>query len=302
MDATRTSDTFSEPHGSGQVSDQLCVQTNRIYYNVRAIRAMCVSEYLRSTILCVSQTCWSEHEIMLHFVVAPNALYWIFSICFGLLYRYGLMAHIQKRTAKHSTADNCRYLALTLFNTLVPPFLTAKFVMRIQGNETYCEPTQGGTGWVLLGRIVVWVCVQDVLYYSVHRLFHTIPWLYTNIHKCHHEVLVPWAWSAEVQHPIDALITNVGTMMVASEVAGLDMTWRSIAVCYMYVRGVMAHVGVFTLLNWTPSLGDTDWGAHHDRHHAYPKCNYGGFGLYYLDHLCGTDYDSVVNRSKNSLH
>ena len=178
--------------------------------------------------------CWSESDFHFLYVISPNVFYWTTSICCDLIYKYyGKACKIQpNRTAHHPNADWLRYLALALFNTIVPPFLTVK-IMFWDSTET-CE-NANEEGWLLvLGRVLVWVFIQDVLYYFFHRLFHSIPWLYTHIHKVHHEVTVPWGWSAEVQHPIDALVTNIGTFAIAAELAGLDVTWRSVAICYMY--------------------------------------------------------------------
>ena len=56
-------------------------------------------------------------------------------------------------------------------------------------------------------QLLVFILIEDFLFYWTHLLFHT-PWLYKTIHKQHHFYRQPTGVVFVISHPIEALIQN----------------------------------------------------------------------------------------------
>ena len=237
--------------------------------------------------------CISFTQSLLYFVVYPNLAYWITCLYYSNRYKQDINSRIQKdKEAKLDQVTTVWYLFLVLFNTIIPP-LFATIILRYKLGTPICRNNSDN----MIFRIIAWVIIQDCVYYFIHRALH-LKCIYKYIHKIHHEISVPWAWSTEVQHPIDSLLTNFGTFIIAAEITQLSLLARSIVITYMYHRGVMAHIGVNTFWNATLSLYTSDWAVFHDKHHSFPKCNYGGFTTGIFDYLFKTDYIHIYKREK----
>jgi sphinganine C4-monooxygenase len=62
--------------------------------------------------------------------------------------------------------------------------------------------------------------VLDAWQYSFHRLFHEVEWCYRNVHIWHHKLFIPYASGALYQHPIEMLIMDTLSGMVAVAATG----------------------------------------------------------------------------------
>ena len=237
--------------------------------------------------------CISFHDCLLYFVVYPNIAYWITCFYGDRKYKQDTSSRIQQnKEASLNLKTTMWYLFLVLINTIAPP-LVVSIVLRYKHGSIICRDNPSG----MIFRFIAFIFIQDFVFYVTHRFLH-FKYIYKYIHKIHHEVTVPWAWSTEVQHPIDSLVTNFGTFLIAAEIPQLSFLARSIAIIYMYHRGVMAHIGVTSIANKT--IGYTyDWAIFHDKHHSFPNCNYGGFATGIYDYIFKTDYVNVYkNKTK----
>ena len=54
----------------------------------------------------------------------------------------------------------------------------------------------------VIGHLLLFLLVDDFLYYWMHRAFHT-KWLYRHVHRVHHKVVTPWAVTGHHMHWIE---------------------------------------------------------------------------------------------------
>ena len=65
------------------------------------------------------------------------------------------------------------------------------------------------SAWEMCIDIFGVIVVDEILFYYGHRLFHESTWLYTKIHKIHHEFQFPCGLVAAYAHPFEMLVANV---------------------------------------------------------------------------------------------
>lgn len=139
--------------------------------------------------------------------------------------------------------------------------------------------------WLSAVQVLLFVYLDDLLYYFMHRLMH-VPWLFKRVHGLHHRIRAPWAITGHYMHPIEYLLTGalalVGPLLLSVHVVTL---WLWVA-CRQW-EAAEGHSGYD--LPGSPShlIPFGDGAVHHDFHHARVRGNYGGF-LPVVDLLLGT--------------
>ncbi len=134
------------------------------------------------------------------------------------------------------------------------------------------------------GQVLLFVFVDDFLYYFTHRAMHQV-WLYRRIHSVHHRMVTPWAITGNYMHPAEFLVTSglvlLGPLLLGSHLFTL-WTW----VVVRQWEASEGHCGY--AFPWNPSrLLPFFSQGHHDFHHARFQGNYAGY-LGWVDRAMGT--------------
>lgn len=132
----------------------------------------------------------------------------------------------------------------------------------------------------VLLQTVIFIAVEELLLYTLHRAMHVYRWAYTHFHAPHHAYTAPTPLTALATHPVDHVLLNavpalVGPMVVR---AHLVVVWMWLGVAQ--VSALEAHTGY----DLSPFFGPP---YRHDLHHSHGHVFYGAIGL--LDKLFGTD-------------
>jgi len=148
--------------------------------------------------------------------------------------------------------------------------------------------------YVIVGQLLLFVYLDDFLYYWMHRAMHT-PWLFKRIHGWHHYIITPWAITGHYMHPIEYILT--GTLALAGPLlVGAHVVTLWIWFAFRQWEAAEGHCGYE--FPWSPThfFPLNDGAAHHDAHHAKVRGNYAGF-FPWVDAAFGTlarDYDREV--------
>jgi 4-alpha-methyl-delta7-sterol-4alpha-methyl oxidase len=129
--------------------------------------------------------------------------------------------------------------------------------------------------WVIALQLLLFVYLDDFLYYWMHRAMHT-RWLLSHVHGWHHRVLAPWAITGHYMHPLEYLLTGTlafaGPLLLGSHVVVL---WLWVA--FRQWEAAEGHCGYALPGSPTRWLPFSDGALHHDFHHARVRGNYAGF-------------------------
>ncbi len=145
--------------------------------------------------------------------------------------------------------------------------------------------------WVVVGQLVLFIFVDDFLYYWMHRSLHT-KWLYKKVHIVHHRLTAPWAIGGHYMHPVEYVLT--GFLMLLGPVAlGSHVVVIWLWVAFRQWEAAEGHCG-YDLPGVPVHLFPFYHGpAYHDFHHAKFLGNYAGF-LGWADGAFGTYSDKYL--------
>lgn len=144
----------------------------------------------------------------------------------------------------------------------------------------------GQPGWLQLIEMTV---LADLGFYAVHRLFHTVPFLW-RIHAVHHSIeQMDWLAASRV-HPIDQTLT-IGGALVPCFALGVSPWAIGAYVVLYHWHGVFLHANAhidFGRFGWLISSPN----FHHWHHSQEPEARDRNFAaqLPILDILFGTAY------------
>ncbi len=175
--------------------------------------ALALWEHCRS-VAAQRLTPWSPE---LYLSLLPILFYWAVAIPFDVLDRLQLPAleryrlHSQKEQDGRNPVSKGQVALRVLVQNAIQ--LASGVVMTLVDPE-FCDsrPWRG-----LPYMAIEWAAamlVMDAWQYSIHRLFHESKSLYNAVHSTHHRLLVPYAFGALYNHPLEAFaLDTIGAIM-----------------------------------------------------------------------------------------
>ncbi len=138
-------------------------------------------------------------------------------------------------------------------------------------------------------QVVLAVILSDLGFYSVHRLFHKIPWLW-KFHAVHHSIeILDWLAGHRV-HPVDQILTK-GASLVPVFALGFSDTAVAIYGALYFWQSLLLHSNVS--VNLGPLRYVLALPQFHHWHHAdHPEAHDKNFAgqLAFLDFIFGTHH------------
>jgi len=110
-------------------------------------------------------------------------------------------------------------MPLIVFNFVVGSLLASLALLALLPERSFDWRRLPGT-WTLARDAVVWILVQEVLFFYVHRWLHENKTLYAAIHKKHHTWTSPVSLTAGYCHPVENLISNIAPMVAGPILCG----------------------------------------------------------------------------------
>jgi sterol desaturase/sphingolipid hydroxylase (fatty acid hydroxylase superfamily) len=131
--------------------------------------------------------------------------------------------------------------------------------------------------------------IADLGFYLIHRLFHTVPWLW-RFHAVHHSIEEMDWLAAHRVHPVDQILTKAGPLVPCFVLGYSEAALGLYAVLYQW-HSVLLHANVrlhFGPLRWLVASPEFHHWHHSDHREAYNR-NFAG-QLALLDVLFRTAY------------
>lgn len=131
--------------------------------------------------------------------------------------------------------------------------------------------------WLEIARdFFICFLAREVLFYTLHRLFHH-PRVYRYIHKKHHRFTAPVALASQYAHPIEHVFANILPIVLPPFLLHVHFLTFVVWLVYELVETSTVHSGYdFGTISRT-----------HDAHHEKFELNYGAVG--FMDRIFGTN-------------
>lgn len=108
--------------------------------------------------------------------------------------------------------------------------------------------------------------VLDTWQYFIHRYMHINKTLYKHIHSKHHTLVVPYAYGALYNHPLEGLLLDTVGGALSFLVSGMTPRTGIFFFCFATIKTVDDHCGLWLPGNLLHMLFSNN-SAYHDVHH-----------------------------------
>ncbi len=197
-------------------------------------------------------------------------------------------------TYEADPAANKQAMKWGVFGTLGNVMLTAPIHLLIANgySQVYWDVSDYGWGW-LAGSLVVYLMFTETCIYWIHRALHG-DFLYSRLHKYHHEWRATTSWVSMAFHPLDSFAQALPHHLCVFLFPVHGLLYLTM-VSFVSVWSVIIHDRVsFVRWNWINYTG------HHTLHHWFFKYNYGQFFTVW-DKMMGTWRDPEAEAKTGEL-
>jgi len=225
-------------------------------------------------------------------LICPTAAYWTFSLSFHFLSLLELPSlekyRVQPKAPIKNKISVPHVVGRVIFQQLLTGIITILMIV-IQKNPPGHAPS-----YPLWIRVIKFACamfILDTYQYWVHRFMHTNKYLYKTVHSIHHQLLMPYAFGALYNHPVEAFFLDIlsgAVTIVLSQMAN-DPILAAIFVTFSTLKTVDDHCGYN--FPWDPfQILFPNNCFYHDVHHnlAGIKSNYSQPYFVFWDRVMGT--------------
>lgn len=168
-----------------------------------------------------------------------------------------------------------RSMPLIVFNFFLAQTLTPMVFLQFLPESAWDMRSIPSTS-TLLRDIVVWLAVEEIVFFNLHRWMHENKTMYKKIHKLHHIWTAPISYAAIYCHPLEHILCNIFPFILGPLLCGSHVM---AAATYIFA-GTIHTMGVHS------GFWICDDNGMHDEHHRQFSCNYGVLGV--CDELYGS--------------
>jgi len=172
-----------------------------------------------------------------------------------------------------------RLILSHLVFVLLPMVLSYRFTSTKAAHRMIDRPLPSWT--TILRDLSIYFLCQEVGFYFSHLLLHR-PFLYSRVHKIHHEFRAPTALAAEYAHPVEFVLSNIIPGIIGPVLMRSHLLTNWLYICTGIALTLTHHSGY--AFPWL--IGPLS-PRFHDFHHSHFSSNFGTLGI--LDRLFGTD-------------
>ncbi|XP_074274572.1 sphinganine C4-monooxygenase 1-like [Silene latifolia] len=234
---------------------------------------------------------------------APIFVYWAYSgiyIMLGSLDNYRL--HSRKDEDEKNLVSKSTVVKGVLLQQSVQA-VVAIILFAVTGNPDDALTEQKSSILVLVRQFLTGMMVLDTWQYFMHRYMHHNKFLYRHIHSQHHRLVVPYAFGALYNHPVEGLLLDTIGGALSFLISGMSPRMSIFFFSFATIKTVDDHCGLWLPGNLFHVLFKNNT-AYHDVHHQLYGSKYNFSQPFFVmwDRILGTYMPySLVQREEGGL-
>ncbi|XP_022775903.1 sphinganine C4-monooxygenase 1-like [Durio zibethinus] len=196
----------------------------------------------------------------------PIVVYWIYSgmyVAFGSFENYRL--HSKKEEEKKNLVSKWEVIKNVLLQQTIQAFL-AIILYKVIGNDAAASQSQSSSPFIIARQFVIAMLVLDTWQYFMHRYFHHNKFLYRRFHSHHHKLVVPYAFGAIYNHPLEAFVFDIIGGTLSYILSGMSPRTSIFFFSFATIKSVDDHCGLWLPGNFFHFFFNNN-SAYHDVHH-----------------------------------
>ncbi|KAK5839453.1 Sphingoid base hydroxylase 1 -like protein [Gossypium arboreum] len=221
--------------------------------------------------------------------VVPIVVYWIYSgmyMCLGSFENYRL--HSKSDEEEKNLVSKLTVVKGVLFQQLLQAAV-AILLFTATGGHAGASSQQPSSFIVLASQFVTAMLVMDTWQYFLHRYFHENKFLYRHLHSRHHRLVVPYAFGALYNHPLEGLLLDTVGGALSFMLSGMSPRTSIYFFSFATIKTVDDHCGL--MLPGNPlHIFFRNNSAYHDVHHQLYGSKYNFSQPFFVmwDRILGT--------------
>uniref|UniRef100_A0A7N0UE30 Fatty acid hydroxylase domain-containing protein n=1 Tax=Kalanchoe fedtschenkoi TaxID=63787 RepID=A0A7N0UE30_KALFE len=234
--------------------------------------------------------------------VVPLVVYWVYS---GLYVMMGSLDDYRLHSRKDEDDKNLVTKSAVVKGVLLQQvFQAAVAIMLFAITGSDSEASAAPTSIFSLARqFFIAMLVMDTWQYFMHRYMHHNKFLYRHIHSLHHRLVVPYAFGALYNHPIEGLLNDTIGGALSFLLSGMSPRTSIFFFSFATIKTVDDHCGL-----WLPGnlfhVFFRNNTAYHDVHHQLYGSKYNFSQPFFVmwDKILGTHMPySLVKRAEGGF-
>ncbi|PON57592.1 Fatty acid hydroxylase [Parasponia andersonii] len=219
----------------------------------------------------------------------PILIYWVYSGVYALL---GSLENYRLHSKKDEDEKNLVSKGTVVKGVLLQQTLQAVVAILLftitgsdDGNAAGSKPSL----IVLARQFVTAMLVLDTWQYFMHRYMHHNKFLYKHIHSQHHRLVVPYAFGALYNHPLEGLLLDTIGGALSFLLSGMSPRASIFFFSFATIKTVDDHCGLWLPGNLFHLLFRNNT-AYHDVHHQLYGSKYNFSQPFFVmwDRILGT--------------
>ncbi|KAL3501405.1 hypothetical protein ACH5RR_035854 [Cinchona calisaya] len=203
-------------------------------------------------------------ELMGTFV--PIVVYWVYSGIYMMLEGLDYYRLHSKKDEDEKNLVSKRDVVKGVLLQQAIQAIVATVLFAVTGNDGEAGGSQQRPIIVLAKQFFIAMVVLDTWQYFMHRYMHQNKFLYRHIHSQHHRLVVPYAFGALYNHPLEGLILDTVGGALSFLLSGMSPRASIFFFSFATIKTVDDHCGL-----WLPGnlfhLFFRNNSAYHDIHH-----------------------------------
>ncbi|CAM8882200.1 unnamed protein product [Rhodiola kirilowii] len=220
--------------------------------------------------------------------IVPIVVYWVYS---GLYVMMGSLDGYRLHSRKDEDDKNLVTKSTVVKGVLLQQIIQAVvaiMLFSITGSDS--EASTAPTSILSLARqFFIAMLVMDTWQYFMHRYMHHNKFLYRHIHSLHHRLVVPYAFGALYNHPIEGLLNDTIGGALSFLLSGMSPRTSIYFFSFATIKTVDDHCGLWLPGNLFHVFFKNNT-AYHDVHHQLYGSKYNFAQPFFItwDKILGT--------------